>query len=207
MLKRIFILIVICCSCKSTGHIYFPPIEARLSVKDCGYFGNTELTFEKFEKSKEFSFIGYYAIDNYGKKTDLRIKECSEYYPNGKLKSRGKYEIGSYIQCCASGPCEQYNNYKVGKWEYYFSNGQLMANCQYQTENFYIQTSCGEGDSIKFNTIKILEVFDEGGIKTDPTSSQIIYLNSVASGGSLVSINPENPDQIITVENNAVDSL
>jgi len=183
--------------CKSSSYIYYPPIESKFSVNECGYFGNSKLTYETFDKGNEFSFIGYYAVNNYGETSLLKVKECSEYYPNGNLKSRGNYQIGSYSQCCSSGPCQQFYNYKIGEWTYYYPNEQLRAKCNYQTDIFYIRTSCEDGDSLTFNNIQLVEAFDESGTSIQPTAELLNELNTVLSERYYFKLDPGNNKRII----------
>ncbi len=178
--------------CKTFGYIYSPPVENKFSINECGYFGNSKLTYETFDKGNEFSFIGYYAVNNYGETSLLKVKECSEYYPNGKLKSRGNYQIGSYTQCCSSGPCKQFYNYKIGDWNYYYPNEQLRANCTYQTDIFHIGTSCEGGDSLIFSLARSVEAFDELGNKIEPTQELLNELNSVSNDYVMFNADPVN---------------
>ncbi|MEQ8808569.1 MAG: hypothetical protein RIE59_05825 [Imperialibacter sp.] len=167
-------------ACKPVEYIYFPPVDEKFSINECGYFGNTKLTHELFPSKKEFKFIGYYAIDNYGSKSFLKIKECSEFYEDGNLKSRGEYQIGSYTQCCMGGPCEQYYNYKVGNWKYYFPNQQLRAECTYGTKLMHIGTSCEGGDSLKFNIVETVTAYNELGQQVQPTDDLLFDINTIS---------------------------
>ena len=177
----VWLFLTLLLGCKSTGYIYFPPIDKKFLINSCGYYGNSKLVYETYEKDKEFRFIGYYAIDNYGDQSQRRIKECSEYYSNGMLKARGSYQIGNYTQCCAVGPCDQYYNYKISEWNYYYPNNQLKAKCSYTTDIFHVKTSCQDGDSLKFNQIETIEAFDNLGNSIRPNVQLLTELTAILS--------------------------
>ena len=93
---------------------------------------------------------GQYSLYPSGKPTTLKKGHWIYYHDNGQLKSKGTYKVGSYIECCTAGPCEQLYNYKFGDWEYYHSNGQLKAKGRYQETNLQVNTNCQEGDDFPF---------------------------------------------------------
>ncbi len=48
---------------------------------------------------------------------------------------------------------QQFYNYKIGIWTYYFNNGRIRAVGEYVTTNLHIDTSCEGGDNLIFGVM------------------------------------------------------
>lgn len=125
---------------------------------------------------------GKFVFNNQGEITLLKIGEFKEYFENGNLKANGNYEIGKYTQCCFSGLCSQFYNYKFGEWKYYYENGNLKAEVNYEVKNFPIETSCEGGDTISFGQIDLASIqnFDKEGRQVEISKSALKKLETVA---------------------------
>ncbi|GGD27590.1 toxin-antitoxin system YwqK family antitoxin [Flavobacterium orientale] len=103
-----------------------------------------------------------------------RIGLWSEFYENGKLKSSGNYKLGTYIQCCTGGLCDEYYSYKIGEWVYYHDNGTLKAKGTYQIGEKHKKTSCEGGAKIKFGFVTDQwKFYDKDGSEIKPSSNDI----------------------------------
>ncbi|MGB1207358.1 MAG: hypothetical protein ACPG5B_17050 [Chitinophagales bacterium] len=96
---------------------------------------------------------GKITISNNEEINHLKIGKWLTYYENGQIKTKGKYEIGKYIQCCCDGPCRQYYNYKSGMWKYFYPNGKLLAKGKYDIKSLHLNTSCEGGAELNFGII------------------------------------------------------
>ncbi len=151
-----FLLISVAFSCqKSTSTLpakIYIHNDNRFSFLGEEFAGESDFT-QIFDANDKLQAKGDFAFSQDGKLSELRVKLWSEYYSNGQLKSEGNYQLGSYIQCCFSGPCRQFYHYKVGEWRYYYSNGTLRAIGEYINAKLHIDTSCKGGDSLLFGLI------------------------------------------------------
>ncbi len=140
---------------------------------------DTLLTFEK-EKGQKIS-EGYYAINTQNEISRLKTGFHQTFYLTGKIKSEGEYKVGTYLNCCAGGPCQQYYNYKIGNWKYYYENSEIKAIINYSTKNFRINTSCDKGDTIVFGTIETIQLFAEDGSVQKVTESDLNEFQTVTT--------------------------
>ncbi|HTL83326.1 MAG TPA: hypothetical protein VL651_16540 [Bacteroidia bacterium] len=101
-----------------------------------------------YYKSKQLKGIGNVAFYWDSIKSSYKVGTWTEYFENGKIKSKGDYQIDSYITCCSSGPCFNYRNYKIGAWKYFYDNGQLEAEGTYKVKLVHINTTCEGGDRV-----------------------------------------------------------
>jgi len=89
---------------------------------------------------KKIKAIGFYAVDDEGKKTYYRTALWTEYYNNGEIKSRGSYLFNFIYGCCGGLPCVHSNVYKVGDWIYYYENAVVKAKGIYKVERIEVST-------------------------------------------------------------------
>lgn len=182
-----FSILILLTSC---GRQLIPRIyiadEHKYEIRKGSFKGSSEMKKLSFSDG-QLKEQGNYAYDSKRSLSDLKVGEWSSYYENGQLKSKGKYNIGTYIQCCFSGACKQFYNYKVGFWEYFHSNGQLKANGEYQTRQMHVATSCEGGDDMPFGlTTSKWEYFNELGEVIEPSNELIIELETVVPGGNVL---------------------
>lgn len=138
---------------------------------------DTFLTFEN-ERGIEIS-QGNFAINKANEISRLKTGLHKTNYSTGKIKSEGEYRIGSYLNCCAGGPCQQYYNYKVGNWKYYHESSKIKAIVKYSVKRFGIDTSCEKGDTIKFGAIENIQLFDEDGTAQKVTETDLNEFETV----------------------------
>ena len=96
---------------------------------------------------------GFYAIDTFGKVSNLKIGEWTDFYSNGKIKSVGKYQISSYLDCGIAGLERIFYNFKIGEWIYYNQDSTVEAKGTYKIIKTKIDTRCEGGDSLIFMSI------------------------------------------------------
>lgn len=112
---------------------------------------------------------GKYAV--YNKKiSNIKVGYWKEYNNEGKLTREGNYKIGSYLQCCAGGPCKQYYFYRDGIWKFYENEIEYQLN--FEPEELYIDTSCKSNEKLIFGINKNYS-YNQFGI----TSPDLIYQN------------------------------
>ncbi|MEP3209739.1 MAG: hypothetical protein ABJN95_11140 [Maribacter sp.] len=110
--------------------------------------------------------IGKIALD--GKElSNLKAGHWKEYNSNGILKREGNYKIGSYIQCCFAGPCNQYYHYKSGIWKYYDDEGSLSYELEFVPSKIHIVTSCEGGDDLLFGLVENIPIEYDDIVTTD----------------------------------------
>ena len=126
---------------------------------------------------------GKFAKNREGEVSYFKIDLFENYHENGKLQEKGKYEIGRYTQCCTGGLCSQFYNYKLGVWKYYFPNGNPKATVFYEPKIFQINTSCKDGDQIRFGQINLDEskFWNETGQRIEPPIELINELETVVN--------------------------
>ncbi len=172
-------LILTNCSKKPYAYIFF---ENKYAVVNNEFVGDSVATKE-YDNDDILIAEGYYAIDDEGNASTLKMGNWVNYFSTGQTKSKGKYEIGTYIQCCMAGPCTEFYNYKVGKWEYYFPNGQLKATGNYVIKELHVDTSCEGGDNLLFGlTSEDWMYFNSEGDRIQPTPELIKALETVSTG-------------------------
>lgn len=110
--------------------------------------------------------IGKMALD--GKEiSNLKAGHWKEYNSNGILKREGSYKIGSYIQCCFAGPCNQYYHYRSGIWKYYDDDGLLSYELEFVPSKIHIITSCEGGDDLLFGLVERIPLKYDNIVTTD----------------------------------------
>jgi antitoxin component YwqK of YwqJK toxin-antitoxin module len=143
--------------------------DNRFVIDSSRYNGQTA-TDTLYYVDKKIQAIGQVALEKDLKKSDYKVGLWIEFYPNGKVKSQGNYQIDSYIQCCYAGYCRQFINYKTGKWTYYYDNGQIKATGSYTVKKEKIKTSCKGGDKVMTSRIDNFWTFyNETGDKVNLT--------------------------------------
>ncbi|MCB9222217.1 MAG: hypothetical protein H6615_10380 [Ignavibacteria bacterium] len=138
---------------------------------------DTLLTFEN-EKGQKIS-EGNYAINTKKEISRLKTGFHQTFYLAGKIKSEGDYKLGRYLNCCAGGLCQQYYNYKIGSWKYYYENSKLKAIVCYTSKKLRIDTSCEKVDTIMFGTIENIQLFDEDGTAQELTETDLNEFETV----------------------------
>ena len=159
---------------------HFDPYYNRFHIANNKFIGQDSIVTTYHLTGKILS-TGKYARNRSGVVTLFKIGEFENYYPNGRLKEKGKYDIGRYTQCCAGGLCSQFYNYKLGEWKYYYPNGNKKANVIYQVKEFQIETSCEGGDKISFGKINLQEseFWNEAGKSITPSTELINEMQTV----------------------------
>lgn len=133
---------------KNNENIYINVLDDfRYTMGVTGYIGPTAT--DTVYSDGKIRAIGPVALEKDGKLSEMKAGEWTEFYPNGQVRSKGAYEMDSYIQCCYIGPCRQYRYYKTGQWAYYYDNGQVKAEGRYQLGKLKVQTSCEGGAEIR----------------------------------------------------------
>jgi hypothetical protein len=177
------LILLASCSKRLTSRIYIAD-ENKYEITKGNFTGNSELKEETFSNG-QIKERGNYAYDDENVLSTLKVGEWSSFYENGQLKSTGKYNIGTYIQCCFSGACKQFYNYKNGTWKYYHPNGQLRATGEYEIKQLHVDTSCEGGDEMPFGlTSTQWQYFNEQGESILPTEEMILELETVKTGGN-----------------------
>lgn len=176
--------------------------ENKFKISNGQFIGQSELKKDTFSNGllKE---VGRYAYDQENELSTLKIDEWSTFYDDGQLKSKGKYEIGSYIQCCMSGPCKEFYNFKIGIWKYYHPNGQIFAEGEYEVKPLKIDTSCQGGDNMPFGIINSnWQFFDSKGNQIHPAMESLLELESVFffEDSIIVIMHPDKEKEKIEVE-------
>lgn len=139
--------ISLCAFGQKNRHVPFYISGDNIFLMDStGYIGQTAVDTIYYH-DKTIQAIGKVALEKDSIKSTVKVGLWTEYYSNGQIKSQGNYNIDSYAQCCSSGPCKQYRNYKTGLWKYYYAKGQIKASGTYKVKKEKIQTSCG-GDKV-----------------------------------------------------------
>lgn len=121
--------------------------DDRFLIDSGAYRGQTALD-TLYYPDKKIKAIGNVALEKDSSKSDFKVGLWTEYFSNGQVKSKGLYQIDSYIQCCAASHCRQYLNYKLGLWEYYYETGQIKASGTYNVKTERIHTSCKGGAKV-----------------------------------------------------------
>lgn len=136
--------------------------EDKYLIENGKYVGMHKFVKIKDDKGRIES-AGDFAMSSDSIQSDLKTGEWISYFINtGEVKEKGKYEIGKYLQCCFSGPCEQYYNYKIGDWEYYYATGSLKAKGRYSVKSLKKGTSCEGGATLLFGlTDSLWNFYDE----------------------------------------------
>lgn len=83
--------------------------------------------------------------------SNLKVGYWKEYDDEEKLTQEGNYKIGSYLQCCAEGPCKQYYFYREGVWKFYENETEYQLN--FEPKELYIDTLCKKNDLIIFGIV------------------------------------------------------
>ncbi len=167
-------------SCATSKHKVISYNDIFSLESTIGFVGSDSLVVNYFDNGK-IKESGKFAKSEIKYLKDLKCDLWEEYYLNGNLKSKGKFEIGKYIECSTGGYIYEYYHFKVGNWEYYFKNGQLKAKGDYEIEEKHINTSCQGGDRLMFGQINSNNwVFynNEGNI-IDASDSLIMQLETV----------------------------
>jgi hypothetical protein len=171
------------CSKRLTYRVHIAD-ENKYEIAKGDFIGKSGSKEEIFSNG-QIKERGNYAYDDENALSALKVDEWSSFYENGQQKSIGKYKIGTYIQCCFSGPCKQYYNYKIGTWKYYHPNGQLKAMGDYEIKKLHVNTSCEGGDDMPFGlTSAQWQYFNEQGQSIQPTQELVLELETVKSGGN-----------------------
>jgi len=177
------LILLVSCNRRLTSSIDIAD-ENKYEIIKSNFTGNSELKEENFSNGQTRE-RGKYAYDEENVLSTLKVGEWSYFYENGQLRSTGKYNIGTYIQCCFSGACKQFYNYKIGIWKYYYPNGQLMATGEYEIKQLHVDTSCKGGDDIPFGlTSPQWKYFNEQGESIQPTVELILKLETIKTGGN-----------------------
>jgi len=116
-------------------------------------FTGCDTLITKYFDNGSIKAKGNYAIDTFGKVSNLKIGEWTDFYLNGKIKSVGKYQISSYLDCGVAGLERIFYNFKIGKWIYYNQDSTIEAKGTYKIIKTKIDTRCEGGDSLIFMTI------------------------------------------------------
>lgn len=111
------------CNRRLNSRIYIAD-ENKLEITKGNFTGDSELKEESFS-SGQTRERGKYAYDHDNVLSTLKVGEWSYFHENGQLKSTGNYNIGTYIQCCFSGACKRFYNFKSGTWKYYIKTVNL----------------------------------------------------------------------------------
>jgi len=173
----IFILLVSCHK-KLTSRVYIANAD-KYEITKGKFTGDSELREEVFPNG-QVRTRGRYAYDDKSVLSTLKVGKWSSFYEDGQLRSSGNYNIGSYIQCCFTGPCKQFYHYKIGTWKYYHPNGQPKAIGEYNIKQLHVDTSCKGGDEMPFSlTSSQWEYFNQQGISIQPTKELILDLETV----------------------------
>lgn len=171
------------CNKRLFSRIYIAD-EHKYEITKGNFSGKSELKEVTFQNA-QIKERGKYAYDDENVLSTLKVGEWSSYYENGQLCSIGKYNIGTYIQCCFGGACKQFYNYKIETWKYYHQNGQLKATGEYAIKQLHVDTSCEGGDAMPFGlTTPNWKNFSEQGELVKPTEELIPELETVKSGGN-----------------------
>ncbi len=197
----IIIFLLTSCGKRLKSRIYIAD-EHKYELRKDKFYGDFEMKEVNYNNGQLMD-RGNYAYDKEGNLSNLKTGDWTSYYENGQLKSKGKYNIGSFIQCCFSGACKQFYNYKVGSWEYFYSNGQLKAAGEYETKQLHVNTSCEGGDNMSFGiTTSQWKYFNEKGETIEPNAEFIIEFEKVKSGGNTMAsyLFPDSKKENIEME-------
>ncbi len=93
-----------------------------------------------------------------------KIGEWKSYYPNGKLFSKGNYNIGAYKVCRGAAPSIYGYEFKKGFWNYWYENGTQMAKGEFKLVKKKIKETPGTQIKIESNTGKNWKFYDVNGI-------------------------------------------
>lgn len=152
----VIMLIILGCSIlkEERDQITYNPIlnEERYEIERGDYQGEREFVQKKYEDGVIES-EGKVALSKEGNRSELKIGKWISYYKSGKIRIKGNYEIGNYVQCCYSGPCMQFYNYKTGEWKYYYENGKLEAEGRYIEKSLKLRTSCRGGANVRYGIL------------------------------------------------------
>lgn len=144
-----------------------PSGDNRYAMGLTGYIGPTGI--DTVYHDGKIIAIGPVALEKDGRLSEMKAGEWTEFYPNGQVRSKGAYEMDSYLECCYIGPCRQYVNYKKGSWTYYYDNGQVKASGRYQVGSKRPYTNCGTGPNVKTShTDESWMYYNEKGDRIEP---------------------------------------
>ncbi|MEZ4805200.1 MAG: hypothetical protein R2852_06890 [Bacteroidia bacterium] len=152
-------------------HIHY---NYRFLIDSSGFVGPTAID-TMYYPDKKIKAIGTVALDYDSVKSDLKVGLWTEYYSDGKIKSKGNYEMDSYVTCCFLGPCRQFVTYKKGHWKYFHENGKLKASGKYKVKKQHIFTTCKGSYERVFNSRidNSWHYYDEEGRKKKMTKKLI----------------------------------
>ena len=90
--------------------------------------------------------------------------------------------MGRYLQCCFSGPCAIYYDYKTGPWTFWYKNGNKKAEGVFKIIQQHISTSCKGGAYIKLAQIdkEKWKFWDEKGSIITASDSLITHYQEIA---------------------------
>jgi len=137
-----------------------PKYTSRIAISNEATFGDVNVgipqldTFVVHLNGADTMSYGHYGLSNERELSIYKTGYWKSFYPNNILKEEGEYRIGHYINCCFAGACMQYYHYKIGKWKYYDSNGNLKCKVAYIPSTLHKDTNCEGGDQVKFGLIK-----------------------------------------------------
>jgi antitoxin component YwqK of YwqJK toxin-antitoxin module len=123
---------------------YYPNGQIRFTLD----YSNDKIVdgkFVEYHQNGQEKSVGYL-------KNGLRDLEWIEFYENSKIASRGNYSSGSYTFCGVV-PYTEYYEYKIGTWEYFYSNGELKAKGEYRLSFKNIETNCEGGEYVNCGVI------------------------------------------------------
>ena len=116
------------------------------------FFGKDSLITKYFDNGN-IKAKGNYAIDIFGKVSNIKIGKWTDFYSNGTIKSVGEFQISSYLDCGVAGLERIFYNFKIGEWIYYNHDSTIEAKGTYKIIKTKIDTRCEGGDSLTFMTI------------------------------------------------------
>lgn len=106
------------------------------------FVGKDSLVTLNYPDSSEKA-VGKLAFANNGALSPFKVGEWIYYYPNGSIKSRGNYQMSSFIDCGTGGPERVFYYYKTGKWSFFDTDENVLAVGIFKNDEFPISTRCG----------------------------------------------------------------
>jgi len=83
---------------------------------------------------------------------------------NDKIRSEGRHGFDSYTFCSFTGHKTRTHKYKIGKWVYWYANGQKMAEGTYIAKKKKKKTNCKGGARVHYGAYgRDWKCWDENG--------------------------------------------
>ena len=118
---------------------------------------------ELIDKQNKRILLGFRVLNAVNSNTLIKIGYWQTLDLSNKKISQGEYQVGLCKKCCNNQICQDYYDFKIGTWKFFYSNGQLKASGTYKSKLTAIESTCGSIEILTQELNNDWKIWNEDG--------------------------------------------